>query len=296
MGRQAVAAGHWAERRRRAAELGERWPFAAQVLAFYGALLEAQERVYETARSELSDASRTVAYTIARALPVVGEVTAARGPETLARAVADLLRGGRSGSAARWEETVQRWLDGGALSAVERYLARAAAGPVLEALGPAAGHVCPGPRDGRHCPHCGGLPQLSVLVAAGEDLVAPRRFLECSRCARRWPYPRMTCAACGETETRHQPIFAEEGTTEAEAMGTVVRGLGSGSGGTPGLSPRFRHLSIYACRACSRYLLNVDLGRDARAVPVVDEMAAIPLDLFAREQGVTKIVTNLMGF
>ena len=290
-----MAEGLWTERRRRAAELEERWPFAAEVLVFYRALLDAQERVYAMARSELSDPSRTVSYDVARALPMVRAVTTASGPEMLARAVADLLPTGRDASAAQWEEKVTRWLDGGELSAVDRYLARAAAGPVLEALGPAAGQACGGARDERHCPRCGGPPQVSILDPAGEDLVAPRRRLECSRCAWRWPYPRMTCSACGETETRHLPIFAEEGTTEAEATGTVVRGLGSTPAGAPALGPRFRHISVYACRTCSRYLLNIDLSRDARAVPVVDEMAAMPLDLYAREQGVTKIVPNLMG-
>ena len=31
------------------------------------------------------------------------------------------------------------------------------------------------------------------------------------------------------------------------------------------------------------------------AVPIVDELAAVPLDLYAREQGKHKIVPNLMG-
>ena len=309
MGPQAVAAGRWTERRRRGVELKERWPFAAEVLTFYGALLDVQEQVWKAACAELvptgstplSDPARTAAYVVDRALPLVREVTFARGPEKLAGAVAGLLPSGGSApsggsvSAAEWEAKVGDWLGGGDLPAVDRYLARAAAGPVLEALGPAAAQVGGEPRDERHCPHCGGLPQVSVLAPAGEDLVAPRRYLECSRCAWRWPYPRMTCAACGETESRHLPIFAEEGTTEAEAAGTVVRRLGAAPGGAPALSPRFRHVSIYACRTCSRYLLNIDLSRDARAVPVVDEMAAVPLDLYAREQEVAKIVPNLMG-
>lgn len=295
MGPQAVAVGQWTERRRRATELAERWPFATEVLTFYTALLDAQERAYETARAELSDPSRTVPYAVARVLPMVRAVTTATGPQKLARAVADLPPAGGNGSTAQWEEKVKRWLDGGELSAVDRYLARAAVGPVLEALGQAFGRVWDGPRDARHCPHCGGLPQVSVLASTGEDLVAPRRYLECSRCARRWAYPRMTCAGCGETEAHHLPIFAEEGTTEAEATGTVVRGLGAAPAGTPAAGARFRHVSIYACRTCSCYLLNVDLSRDARAVPVVDEMAAMPLDLYAREQGIAKIVPNLMG-
>jgi formate dehydrogenase maturation protein FdhE len=42
-------------------------------------------------------------------------------------------------------------------------------------------------------------------------------------------------------------------------------------------------------------LLTFDLRRETRAVPVVDEIAALPLDLFARDQGLTKITPNLMG-
>ena len=288
---QALATDRWTERRHRAGELKERWPFAAEVLTFYDALLGVQERVCEAAQAELSDPSRTAAYVAVRALPLVREVTIARGPEKLARAAAEDV------SASRWEDTARCWLAGGEVpSAVERYLVRAAAGPVLEALGTAAGGACGGPRDPRHCPQCGGLPQVSFFASRGEDLVAPRRYLECARCAWRWPYPRMTCPACGETATGRLPIFTEEGTTEVEATGSVVRGIRSASGGPPsGPAPRFPHVSIHACRTCSRYLLNVDLGRDARAVPVVDEVAAIPLDLYAREQDLTKIVPNLMG-
>lgn len=302
MAPQAVAAGRWAERRRRTAELRARWPFAAELLTFYDALLAVQERICETARAELPDPSRIAAYVAGRALPRVREVTIASGPERLARATTDLF--GADGDAPAdqapdghtWEARVRAWLAGGELPAVDRYLVRAAAGPVLEALGPAAGAACPGPRDQRHCPRCGGLPQVSVFVSSGEDLVAPHRYLECERCAWRWPYPRMTCPACGETEARRLQIFAEEGTTQVEATGHLIRGTGGIAGEPrPGPAPRFPHVSIHVCRSCSRYLLNVDLGRDARAVPLVDEMAAIPLDLYARDQGLAKIVPNLMG-
>ncbi len=300
-----VAADRWTKRRERAAELAERWPFATAVLRFYGDVLGAQARVYEAAQADLVpvhstrsavDTSRIVSYVVEQALPRVKAVTAT-GPERLARAVA------ADAPARDWDPAVRVWLSGGDLPAVDRFLVRAAAGPVLEALGQMAGDACAGsPRDERHCPQCGGLPQLSVFVATGEDLVAPRRYLECARCAWRWSYPRMTCAACGENDSGRQPIFAEEGTTQAEATGSVIRGTGepttSATGpGTPRAgAPRFPHLSIHACGSCSKYLLNVDLTRDARAVPVVDEVAAIPLDLYAREHGLVKIVPNLMGF
>jgi len=288
---QAVATDRWTERRRRAAELTARWPFASEVLTFYSALLDAQARIWEAVQPELSDPVQTAAYVAGRALPLVREVTIAGGPEPLARAAA----GGADRGRAQWEERVHAWLAGGELSAMDRYFVRAAAGPVLEALGPRARDACAGPDDQRHCPQCGGVPQLSVFTPSGEDLVAPRRFVECARCAWRWPYPRMTCPACGEAETRHLPIFAEEGTTAGEATGQVIRRGGEIPAGPDAGAPRFPHVSIQACRTCARYLLNIDLSRDGRAVPVVDEMAAIPLDLYAREQGLAKIVPNLMG-
>jgi formate dehydrogenase maturation protein FdhE len=54
-------------------------------------------------------------------------------------------------------------------------------------------------------------------------------------------------------------------------------------------------MRIDACTTCSRYLVSIDLGRDPRAVPVVDELAAIPLDLHAVDRGFTKVAPNLMG-
>ena len=42
----------YADRRRRAAELAERYDFAREPLALYGAVAEAQERAFERARSD----------------------------------------------------------------------------------------------------------------------------------------------------------------------------------------------------------------------------------------------------
>ena len=38
------------------------------------------------------------------------------------------------------------------------------------------------------------------------------------------------------------------------------------------------------------------MERDPRAVPEVDELVALPLDLHAADQGLTKVTPNLMGF
>ena len=58
---------------------------------------------------------------------------------------------------------------------------------------------------------------------------------------------------------------------------------------------QFPHVRIDACQACQHYLLTFDLRQDTAAVPVVDELACLPLDLFARERGFTKITPNLLG-
>jgi formate dehydrogenase maturation protein FdhE len=39
----------------------------------------------------------------------------------------------------------------------------------------------------------------------------------------------------------------------------------------------------------------VDLSKDGHAVPLVDELAAIPLDLWAHEKGYSKLQLNLLG-
>jgi formate dehydrogenase maturation protein FdhE len=89
------------------------------------------------------------------------------------------------------------------------------------------------------------------------------------------------------------PIFNELGTTSGE-RGSVVRGLQRA--GSDEQSAVFPHMRIEACDSCKRYLLSVDLAAEPRAVPVADELAAIPLDLYARDRGFTKIIPNLMGF
>ena len=50
-----------------------------------------------------------------------------------------------------------------------------------------------------------------------------------------------------------------------------------------------------ACDTCRYYIKTVNLTRDGRAVPVVDELATIPLNLWATEHGYVKLQNNLLG-
>jgi hypothetical protein len=280
----------WSERRRRAEELRERWPFAGEVLTFYGALLPVQEAIFALAQTGLPAPGEVAAFAAEHAMPRIVEISVTSGPPALMGSVLERFH------EADAAELVRSWLNGDQLSAVETFLARAATGPILEALGPAAADACTGPRDDRHCPTCGGLPQVSYLSASSEDLVTAHRYLECSRCAAGWTYARMMCPACGETEPSRLPVYSELGSSQAEISGTVVKPGSIEAGATLRTDLNFPHVRIDACHTCLRYLLNVDLVRDGRAVPLVDEMAALPLDLYAKELGMSKIVPNLMGF
>ena len=250
-------------RRERARELGARFDFAQQQLALYLAVVDTQERVFERARADRPSREDLAAYVVRVALPGVMEAAAAAGTETLREAV--LLRFHEGDL----EGLIDSWLHGDEGSGTDAFLARASCQPVLEAL-PDLATTLRGETDERHCPRCGGLPQLAVFSETGEALLTSPRKLVCVRCANEWVLSRMTCASCGETAGGKMPILSDV--------------------------DQFPHLRIDACEMCRRYLITVDLRRDPRAVPVVDELAALPLDLAAAERGYTKIVRNLMGF
>jgi FdhE protein len=55
------------------------------------------------------------------------------------------------------------------------------------------------------------------------------------------------------------------------------------------------HVRVEACDTCHSYIKTIDLTKDGHAVPVVDELAAIPLSLWAVEKGYVKVSPNLLG-
>jgi hypothetical protein len=291
MAKAGIVVGPWTDRRGRTSELRGRHAFARELLDFYDALLGVQEQAYEEAISARPAARDLVAYVAEMVVPAVMDLSIAAGPRRLRDAVAARLE------TTNPREFVAAWTRGDEQVMIDRFLARASLSPVLEALGAEAAASCIGVRDQRHCPSCGGPPQLSYFALADEDLAAGGRFLLCARCLSSWGYARMTCPGCGEDSSSRLPIFSEEGTASGE-RGSVVRGLQGKLGEHNGAEQKavFDHVRIEACDTCRRYLLNVDLAADPAAVPEVDEMTALPLDLFARERGYSKIIPNLMGF
>jgi formate dehydrogenase maturation protein FdhE len=281
-------------RSQRAAELAQRWAFAAEVLGFYAALLEVQESAYARARREMPAPEDTAAYAARNVMPRIVEVATVKGPPLLQQGVLERF------DSIDLEAVCGAWLRGEPLDAFDRFLARAATAPLLEALGSLAGAACQGERDERHCPVCGGQPQLAYFAVSDDDLVTPHRYLECSRCAASWAFARMTCASCGETESDRLLIFSERGSLEGEMSGRTIRKAELDAVPDESLrsatAPQFAHMRVDGCASCSRYLISIDAGRNRHAVPVVDELAAIPFSLYARERGLTKLIANQLGF
>lgn len=269
------SANPWPLRQERAAELAERFPHAAEMLRLYEALAAVQEPAYLEFREQylppLSGEGRggglnleTVSdFAVQRVLPAVVDATVSAGPARLRDGVISVF------ATADLPGLIRRWLDDQPLTPFETYLARASASPILEATSlPVAGRAREGVSD-RLCPSCGGRPQLSYFAVSGEPLVTGPRYLLCARCATSWVFSRMTCAGCGESTGTRLPIYQEQ--------------------------EKFPHTRVDGCRTCHRYLLTFDLRRDTKAIPIVDELAALPLDLYAIDQGLTKITPNLLG-
>jgi len=315
----------WAAHRRRAEILRERYPFAAEVLTVYLALLDVWEDGFDAARADRPDPRQLARWAAERVLPGVVKATEAVGPEPLAAAADDLLAAGRV------DGSLAAWLARGELTPVERYLARASLRAPLAALEADAGAACaddPSPRGGRRCPRCGGPPQLSFRSRAEDPLVSGPRQLACARCGQSWSYSASSCPSCGETSGSRRTVYAErhdgpvvgrrEANREADRGANREADRGADRAADRGAdrgadreadgeadreaadvavgAPTFPHLRIDACASCKRYLIDVDLDRDTGAVPEVDELAALPLDLYATEHGLTKITSNLMGF
>jgi FdhE protein len=119
--------------------------------------------------------------------------------------------------------------------------------------------------DGLDCPWCRQPPQVGCLRPQADGLAFE---LVCPLCFRRRAFPRTRCPGCNESSEKKLANYS---------------------------SPEFPHLRLQACDTCHGYLMIVDLSRDPAAIPEVDELAGLPLDLWAAQEGFHKLQPNLAG-
>lgn len=117
----------------------------------------------------------------------------------------------------------------------------------------------------RECPRCGSEPLLGVLRPEGDG--AKRRLL-CSFCLQEWDFRRIYCAACGEEDEKKLPVYVAE---------------------------QFPHIRVECCDTCNTYIRSIDLTKDGHAIPIVDDLAAVPLTLWTQEHNYSRLHANLLS-
>ena len=257
----------WQQRIRRAQHLAAQHPFAAEILAFYIHTSQFQDGLYqriERASGSATPISLSAPLELSElfvGFPPFLAMVEENGPARLAQVAHD-LRNAPSGSRsdllnACWSPT------GEVPSYPHEFLAFAFLQPYAEFIRSRA----PLQLEGTHplCPFCNRKPALGVLRQQGDGA---RRSLLCGFCLAEWEFRRIVCPGCGQEDHAKLPVY-----TAAELP----------------------YIRVECCDTCQTYIKSIDLTKNGLAVPLVDELASVPLNLWAQEHGYTKLHPNLLG-
>jgi FdhE protein len=265
----------WDQRMQRADELATAHSFAVEVLQFYKRIAGFQKELYSYVEGAEGDQSKQRVSGSLREdlnrdllLPKFPEflfLAEAVAPRQIAQSASDLKTQG----AGRWQDLLTFYWrtvpdfepDPGHTEAL---LARLFLQPYAEYL---ADHSERVPRNETLavCPFCSRKPVVGVMRPEGNG---GKRSLICSMCSTEWSFGRILCPACGEATVEKLAIYTAN---------------------------QFDHVRVEACDTCHHYIKTVDLTKNGLAVPVVDELATIPLNLWAQEHQYVKLQANLLG-
>jgi formate dehydrogenase accessory protein FdhE len=279
----------WDQRINRARELQSAYPFASEGLRFYECVARSQKSVYADLEFHFGEARKQYSPGHLRReldlfvllphfspfLSVIQRIA----PAPLAQAAAGLAGQGPAG----WQNALEDFwhgelelvapvgdaeqaqkADSHDLISFDRLLAWIFLQPYAEYR---AGHREIETVDGTPstCPLCGAKPIVGVLRREGDGA---KKSLICMLCAHEWAFRRIYCPACGEEREPQMAFYS---------------------------APQIAHVRADVCDTCHTYLKCIDLTKTGLAIPVVDELATIPLDLWAREHGYEKLQMNLLG-
>lgn len=276
--------GDWNRRIERATDLVSVYPFAAEGLRFYIRVATFQRSLYADLCRALPDLTKISSATSSRReldvfvllpkfsgfLKLIKQIS----PAPLSNAATAL----RDAGSASWTRVLETfWSDRtgtpdsqdhpediDASDRAEQLLAWAFLQPYAELL-TTSGR--PGVSDGSlsTCPVCGSKPIVGVLRPEGDGA---KKSLICMLCAHEWGFRRVYCPSCGEEREPQLAFYS---------------------------APEIPHVRADVCDTCHTYLKTVDLTKTGLAVPVVDDLATIPLDLWARQHGYQRLQTNILG-
>ena len=228
----------------------------SEILRFVSVLCRAQGAIAAGLESSSADLEHLV--------PLIEpflRLVADRGPEQLVAQALIRLDDDRGAARAR---LTTYW--NGDATARDDYLSRAILRPYTEVLR-ARGATLDRVHSPGHCPYCGGPPIISTRRAL-PDAEAGMRMLHCALCGLEWNFNRICCPSCMEEKPDKLPVY------QSDAYPTV---------------------RIEACETCSRYVKSIDLTQDARPIAEIDDVASLSLDLWAMDEGLTRIEPGLAG-
>jgi hypothetical protein len=279
----------WDRRIRRANELASSYSFSAEGLRYYARVATFQKKLYGEIEKAFADSPKISAdrplrdeldlFLLLPKFPGFLSLIRQIAPAPLAHAAANLAQNGP----AAWQRAIEDfWYrdpelaaglddteqaqpnDSSAVTYSDRVLAWIFLQPYAECL---ADHRERAFLDGTPltCPLCGGKPAVGVLRSEGDGA---KKSLICMLCAHEWLFRRIYCPACGEEREPQMGYYS---------------------------APEIAHVRVDVCDTCHTYLKSIDLTKTGLAVAIVDELATIPLDLWAREHGYEKLQINLLG-
>ena len=257
----------WDRRIERAGALAAAHPFAAEVLQFYKRMAVFQQTLYSDGAGACGNASGKDLQ-VHLLLPKFAEFLSTVetcAPQPIAQSARDLNGQGTE----RWQDLLTSfWRTAPEFEPSpghpEVLLAWIFLQPQAEYLADHNGHISR-QETLAVCPFCLGKPIVGVLRPEGDGA---KRSLICSMCATEWAFGRIICPACGEETVEKLAVYT---------------------------ASQFEHVRVEACDTCRRYIKTVDLTKNGHAVPVVDELATMPLNLWAQEHGYVKLQPNLLG-
>ena len=263
----AVTSESWDIRIHRAEELAHESETTREILTFYAKLLQSQKEVDEFLRSRrgwLPSGSLAQDLSVVReCFPVVLRSVEANGPDPLAEEARILITLSNSSVD---DLLLEYWRS----PSDTQFFAKAFLQPYTRWLAESGGRPFDRNLESneRRCPFCRGRPQVSFLQIREPTSESGNRNLVCGTCTLNWSFRRVACVYCDEERPTKLGYFH---------------------------TPEYDHIRIEACDTCKHYIKGVDLTKLGFAVPLVDELAAAALDVWAHEHGYTKIELNLVG-
>jgi formate dehydrogenase accessory protein FdhE len=267
-----MAVSQWQRRIQRAQHLAGQYPFAAEILGFYIHVARFQEDLYarmsktfprpSPSENGSAELCRGDLENLSSRFGSFLSMAEAHGPKALAELSHELRARGSS----FYPELLQHaWATNTNSPAdAQGLLAMAFLQPYAELLRSRAS-LRPVSTAHALCPFCLRKPGFGVLRQMGDG---GARSMVCSFCLAEWDFRRIICPGCGEEDSKNLPVFT---------------------------ASEFDYIRVECCDACKTYIKSIDLTKNGRAEPLVDELASAPLDLWAREHGYTKLQSNLMG-